>query len=165
MVYSDARFRKAMAWISSALVSRPSQFWCVDPCLKQCTFERPTWEENFISAGIQRYYNFYFCWKEGIFLIKTCQRFDKNHGVYIRIDQCWVDGSLILMEGPKSNNWTYSKQEFRRLKKGFVDKSVSLKFLKCLQKVKITLSWRGSHNLSLFSSKRKFCQRLYKLRY
>ena len=64
--------------------------WCLDPCLSKI----------FISAGFQRFYNFYFCWKEGIFLIKTCQRFDKKHGVYIRIDQCWVDGSLIIMEGP-----------------------------------------------------------------
>ena len=84
--------------------------WCLDPCLSKI----------FISAGFQRFYNFYFCWKEGIFLIKTCQRFDKKHGVYIRIDQCWVDGSLIIMEGPNRTTGLIQKTNSESKKIAFV---------------------------------------------
>ena len=53
VVHLDARFRKAMppkSWDGFRLCRTPPGLWSIDPCLRQCTFRRPTWEENFISV-------------------------------------------------------------------------------------------------------------------
>ena len=48
----------------------------------------------------------------------TCQRFKWKHGVYIRIDQCWVDGSLMTTTiKPKGGS---ERVRVKKLRTGFL---------------------------------------------